>query len=423
MSEESEEESSYETPPTRGSMFALLKDDSDEYEYEEEEKAPIPVFIPPPPPPKEKGKKKQKIDEEDETAFLEQLAEENRQRAAANPGMDRNRKMNLNIARELSESYGEHSFDDSLRLPKNSAPWKFIARRRDWPNVTTAAFKTQKVSKDLYIVTKSESHAAETRAVAAVLETQDPQLIARIIRDRPFNPKILMFMTRSALYNREFSEATEYILKLTWILQQTMPADYNPNTRFKNEGDIKDLLEIVAIIAQFCFRRTCYETSFALWRFALEIVPEDPLGFGFCAAIPALMHGEADYIRAMLHSDRTVGGIPYTEIPDWGITDALIHHDEQALDLQCARWPYILGNFDIPDGIPNKLGMIIQVCKHRLNPYIEANNLGPLIAASFERAAAIDAEAMKKETIRIWSQSKVEVDVTFIFEEASLQVG
>ena len=135
------------SPP--GSKFAGLMSDSDDEEEAPAIVQPV-ISAPPPPPPSskknlKKNSKNKGDTEEDELAFLEQLAAQ-KQKSKEPISPSAPKKLELNIAKELNERFYETSFDDSFKLPKNSSNIKFITKRKNWPNLIPLSFTVKEIN-------------------------------------------------------------------------------------------------------------------------------------------------------------------------------------------------------------------------------------------------------------------------------------
>ena len=267
--------------PSPGSKFAGLMSDSDDGVEEPVQVQPTVAAPPPPPPPSTKKtakKKEQSKDDDDELAFFQKLAEQNKKNPE--PVMSAPKKLELNIAKELNERFFDTSFDDSFKLPKNSSNNKFITKRKNWPNLIPPSFtikeltsdnskkgKKQKKNKEdnsnstshqRYLVSLSDYGQTCKKNFAILQRNLDIGIMLYKLRSDPFDFELLMGIARYHFFRKEFQEATDLILRLTFIVQQTLPNKFIYNsTKFQSNVDFYNVIEF---IARFAFRRGCNYT-------------------------------------------------------------------------------------------------------------------------------------------------------------------
>lgn len=422
MSEEESENGGNEIRVTNN--FAALCDD---YSEEEEEAfIPPPVVIPKvaPPPPKKQQKKKEEINEEDE--FLALMEE---QKKKANTKVDRTNKIThsqkllINMARELNEKYSETAFDDANKIPKNSPQNKFISKRRNWPNTIPVTFRSVEISPNIFRIELADygKEQQEKFEKAQVV----PDALEHMVRANPFCIPILTGIATLGMFYQKFSEATDYVLRLTWIIQQAIPQKFQYGiTKFDDSGDIEYYLNVVAFVARFSYRRGCYDTSNALWKFGLDSCVGDPGKFLFFSAFPAFQAEDKEFPRIILESDRKHGNLPAHAIPDWQIVVAIQSlPDTKPLEKACQIWSFIFGDEEMEEEIPDQLQSISLVLKRKLQPIIEAD---PALQTAIHQGLlvqpTIEIEEEKQAIFDLWNDFKEQLDFQVFVEEDVLPV-
>ncbi|OHT08374.1 hypothetical protein TRFO_23218 [Tritrichomonas foetus] len=420
-----------------------MDDDDDDYGYEEEieespeneidnnniieEKAPsipepIPtptVAAPPPPPPKKQ--KKQKSEDEDEDAFFSALAAKQSQQPKRQPQIQAaHKKLQLNIARELIDRYYETSFDDATKLPKNASNIKFISKRKNWPGFSPPTFSMKETQKQKFSLALSD-YGQRSKAEFSLLQKQmNIDAMVYQLHSNPYNYSLLMGLARYHLFKNEFNEATDFVLRLTLILQQTLPNKFVYGVT--KLIDSIDFYDIVAFIARFAFRRGCNDTSTELWKFAISVCEDnDPNCFFLCAAVPALFSNDLEFIQSVIKSERTFRGIPISFIPDWQICEALLLLDEN-LNKVVNLWPDVFSEDEISDDkMPSQLQRIVIALRRRIKPFLDKEEVQ--FAIDEAKNKKVDVEAEKKQIYDKWSKFTDDIDVSLIVEEDALPVN
>ena len=246
--------------------FAGLMDDSYDYYSDDEPAEPIaPAAPPPPPPPAATNSKKKNTKEEDdeEMAYLE-LMNEQKNKTKANQSkqiIPKNTRPYFNVAKELIDKYNDVTFEDCTKLPKNANNTKFMTRRKDWPVSILSSFKYRELVGDNFELSLTE-YGSETKRKFGPIKTDPEQvpMLYQMLKYERFSIQLLEIGLQIAMYSREFADATEYALRLSWIVQQSIPNNFIFGKSIF-VGDVADLQHICALVATFSFRRGCYITS------------------------------------------------------------------------------------------------------------------------------------------------------------------
>jgi hypothetical protein len=285
--------------------FAALMSDESEYSYEEEDSKTPDVPIIRPPAPKSSQKRKIEANEDEDVAFLEQLKVERTPEPAS-----RQHRFKFNIALELSTRFGESSCEDCTRLPHGSPMNKFIIRRRNWPSGCRCPFALIATSDPSIFSANLTEYGRESLDHYTHIASSGANLLNLQAED-PWNIWNLMSSCRMSVFDKEFSTATDQSLRIAFVLQQIMPLQWPSRIMAHVEFD-----KMIGFLAQFAFRRGCFETSNELWKFTLRC--ENSTGC-LCAAIPSVFAEDLDFLAEYLKSDVRFQGIPLHFIPDWRI--------------------------------------------------------------------------------------------------------
>ena len=430
------------------SKFAgLMSDDySDEYFGEEEAKnenqdiqkdeiksVPV-VSAPPPPAAKNKKKPKQEEDDDDEE-FLKAAAAKNAKNIQNAKHLSSQKKLNLNIAKELVNRFYETSFDDALKLTKNAQnqPNKFISKRKDW-SAFCSTFTAKEISKDRYSIVLTEygrkceeesNHLHETRSLEALIMNFFSN------EGNSFNVPMLIALAQLYLFNNEYNKATDMVLKLTFILQQSLPPKFiNGVTKFQSN---ELFYTMIGFIAKFAFRRSCFDTSAEIWKFAFNIVEDDdPVYFLLSAAVPALFTEDLDFISYAINSNRTFRGIPLKYIPDWPIVEALLTYtnDSSKLEKQVLLWPLVFNEtLEKPSDVPENLHSICMALRRRIKPILDKNEVQSIVDKALQKLQdpenknQDDIKNEQKAIYEKWNSFQDEINIYQIVEEDYLPVN
>lgn len=386
---------------------------------------PAPVIQAAPPPPAVKPKKEEKKDEDSDAEFMELMEQHQKKQKYNIPKREVSEKLKFNVAQELIDRYDEQAFADAAKIPKSAPINKFINRRREWPSVVSSSYRVRELPGDKCEVTYTEYGLSCKKQFAKLEELRIQGSIIQdalqILPMEPFCPQLLYPACNVALFQREFNVATDIALRLTWILQQTLPQNFKPSkTVFVGEaaGAFQNL---AAYIATFCFRRGCYTTSAALWKFCVENFMEDSSSALIAAAIPALFVGDKDFIERTLNSGRKVNNVPITDLPDWRICAALLDDDDERLKKELSMWRHALLGEELDQSTPDKLASIEMLAKKRLTTYLQRDDVSSRISRLQKDVTKDDS--LREKLVLSWAAFQGEIPVFQILEEAAMPVG
>jgi hypothetical protein len=393
-------DSSDDDGPIRATnTFAGLMSDSNDYS-DEDPPAPPPGPIPSPVVPPRPAKKgpKQVIDEEAE--YLELMKASHS--AKPEPKIAPQRKLQFNFGKELMERYGDNSCLDCTVLPRNAAPSKFIVRRKGWPVIAQFSFKTIEVGGDSFRVELTEYGQQSAAQFQRLQEARDATAMWDVLMREPFNVMLLMAIGRLKLFTKEFIEATDFALRLTFLLQQAIPGNFVAGlSRFSAP---KEFFEMIAFIARFAFRRGCFVTSNELWKFAaLNCGAADPAGVLLSAAVPALFAEDLEFISAMIASEATFRGIPLRCIPDWTVCEALLSGDAEKLAAELTKWPYVFGLGPEPgEECPPALLSVQLALRRRILPILDKDHAKKLVRVAQPKIEEMDELELTRDPYDAW---------------------
>ncbi|KAH0787750.1 hypothetical protein GPJ56_008273 [Histomonas meleagridis] len=391
------------------------------FKNEEEDMAepPAPVAAPPPPAPKRQNKKKKKddnFDEESEYSALLQIASENKKREAeANAAKSDSNEFDmrsLNFISELKTIIGATTFDACLKLPKSASDIRFISKLKKWPNRIPQFYHLEPQNND-FLVQLTEYGEQQTSVYTALSRINDAQGLLQLALSSPFSPPLLPIVCQTKLFDRDFEYATEIALRGLYILQQSLPQTFVPGKSKLLPSNGRDqFLDLIAFIARFAFRRSCFKSSLSLWKFGLMITDDDPRNFLLLSAIPALYAGDQKFIQDMLDSDIKWRGIPIRFIPDYGIVNALLKlpNDITALANEMAKWPFFFEDVGMTtEFVPTQfLSTLGSAMRRRIAKFLE----NPELESVLETAAtiAIDLDMKNKIEVELQHWNNVQTD-------------
>ncbi|EAY11282.1 hypothetical protein TVAG_061860 [Trichomonas vaginalis G3] len=412
--------------------FAALMSSSDyeggEEDDEGEEKKeiyipPAPVIQNTPPPPPSKPKQDEPKEKDIDAEFMELMQQQKKRETHNAPKREINDRLKFNVAQELIDRYDEQAFADAAKIPKSAPYNKFINRRREWPSVVSSSYRVRELPGDKFEVTFTEYGLSCKKQFAKLEELRVQGSIIQdalqILPIEPFCPQLLYPACNVALFQREFNVATDLALRLTWILQQTLPTNFKPTkTIFVGEaaGAFQNL---AAYIATFCFRRGCYNTSAALWKFCMENFMDDQCAAGIAAAVPNLFAGDINFIERVYKSNRKVFNVPIQLIPDWSVCLSLLEKSDDRLKENLSIWRHCLLGEDLPENTPDKLGSVEMLLKKRLDPYLKRDEVA-------ERINKLSKEVEKGDRQKLvlgYAAFQGDIPVFQILEEAAMPVG
>ena len=455
---EIDDDSPLEETEPQLSNFALLRDSDDDYDNgneeetsekgahevkqktEEEEKKEVYVPPTPPPPPtssssnkKQNKKNKKEIDEDEEFALLAMELEQKKakkQKEKENSKGIEDEKFNmssLNLAKELKKLLGTTKFDDYLKLPKNASSNRFIAKMKYYPTPFPQFFDIKPISPNEYTVHFTELGNSQYSIFTAMQRANDIQGIIELGPQLPMCPLILPVICQQRLFNRDFDGATDIAMRGLYVLQQSLPNDFIPmKSKLLPSPARETFLQLIAFIARFAFRRCCFETSTALWKFGISLTDDDPENFLLLAAVPALYAKDEKFIDEMLASDRTWRDIPIKYIPDWPLAKSIFSLPDDLLPFsnEIAKFSFAFTeegaecNMDVPP----LLASIGEAFRRRTKKYFEGKD--EMIQTGAMLSTEIDMQDEQAITISYWSEvDTTGVDVADFVEEMVLPTG
>lgn len=231
MSSESSDDDSPPRAVSAQNTFAGLMSDSDEYSdslppvLPAPAPAPAPVIpAPSPSPPPRATKRPRKPEEDDEAEYLELMKQSHPVKPEVKIAPQR--KLQFNFAKELIDRFGDNAFLDCTILPRNAPTSKFIVRRKAWPIATQLSFRAVESRSNSFAVELTEYGQQSKVLFDRLQEARNIEAMVRILKQEPFNVWLLMGIGRLKLFQKEFTDATDYALKLTFLLQQTIPGAF-----------------------------------------------------------------------------------------------------------------------------------------------------------------------------------------------------
>lgn len=367
--------------------------------------------------PNKKNKNKSTKDEED-AEFNELMNEvESNKRIKREKILKKHEPyLSLNVAAELNDKYSEDSFCDAANIGRYPQQNKFISKRISWPQLHVPIFRVQ--SKKPLHYTISLTNYGE--ACAKVLD-QEPHNFFEILHSEPFNFGALILATRFAFYKREFSDATDYVLRLTFIIQQVLLNTYSDTAQFTDNcfdssGNPRQyFLEILNLIAVFSFRRGCYKTSITAWKMIIESFDSFNGKYAFGAAVPALFAGDADFLKRCLEKEKLFDGITLRYIPDYEVCYSILNEskDKNELYKTIRRYLYVFGFAEMDENAPGILQLLLGALKKRIEPYIKDKVFTPS-----NQTPLMDDKSSK--VYSFWATYKKEIQPFDIVEELFL---
>ena len=456
--EDIEDDSPLEESAPKLSNFALLKDSDDEYDEEgaeeneetdqkeaaaEEKKE---IYNPPPPPPpstsnqnKKNKKQKQEMDEDDEFAFLAMEIEKKKQKKEQEKAEKIKKQQekgeeeetfqmsSLNMARELKKILGTSAFDSFMKLPKNSSANRFIAKQKYYPTPFPQFFQFKSLGDNEFAVDFTELGSSQLSIFSALQRINDIQGIVELGPQMPMCPLIIPVICQQRLFNRDFDGATDVAMRALYVIQQSLPNEFVPmKSKLLPSPALSQFLQLIAFAARFAFRRCCFETATALWKFGISLTDDDPENFLLLAAVPALYAKDEKFIDKMLASDAQWRGIPIKYIPDWSLVKAMFSLPDDVMPLanEIAKWSFAF----VEDGaecnldVPPFLSSIGEAFKRRTKKFFEGKD--EMLQTAAMLSTEIDMTDEQAIAITYWSEvDTTGVDVADFVEEMVLPTG
>ena len=459
--EDIEDDSPLEQTAPKLSNFALLRDSDDDYdeenneqnnetdkkEVEEEEKKEI--YAPPPPPPpsssspnkKQNKKQKKEMDEDEEFAFLAMAVEQKKNQKEKERNQKKNQEKqekegneeetfqmsSLNMARELKKILGTSAYDKYIKLPKNSSPNRFIAKQKYYPTPFPQFFQFQSLGDNEYAVNYTDVGSSQLSIFSALQRINDIQGIVELGPQMPMCPLIIPVICQQRLFNRDFDGATDVAMRALYVIQQSLPNEFIPmKSKLLPSPALSHFLQLIAFAARFAFRRCCFETATALWKFGISLTDDDPENFLLLAAVPALYAKDEKFVDKMLASDAQWRGIPIKYIPDWSLVKAMFSLPDDVMPLanEIARWSFAF----VEDGaecnldVPPFLASVGEAFKRRTKKFFEGKD--EMLQTAAMLSTEIDMTDEQAIAITYWSEvDTTGVDVADFVEEMVLPTG
>jgi hypothetical protein len=262
----------------------------------------------------------------------------------------------------------------------------------------------------------------------AFARANDAPGLLELGRTSHFVPPIIPVACQSLLFDREFDAATEVVLRGFYVLQCSLPTGFIPlHSKLAASPARLEFLDLIAFLARFSFRRDCFQTSIALWRFGLALTDDDPGNFALLAAVPALYAGAAAFVAEVLESHREWRGVPVRYIPDWPFVSALLNPDDvEALAKEIARWPFVFEEYGIACemDVPPVLVSLGAAFRRRVQKYCEREEIATAIATAADLARLLDESEEQAVAMSFWFGVQSE-DIEFgaFVEEAVMPTG
>lgn len=334
----------------------------------------------------------------------------------------------MNIGKELKEKLGINAFDDYILGSSNGKKtWKFIQKKRSFPTPFPNFFKRIDQTANKFKIDYSDEGMQQNDMFSVFQALNEAQNIMDMSVSFPFCPLTIPIHCQSLFFEGKFDAATDAALKGLYVIQQTLPPYYVPLvTKIDPSPAREEFLKLIAFLARFSFRRGCFTSSLALWKFGLSLTEDDPCNFILYMAVPALYKSDADLLKSILNSDREWRGIPIRYIPDWSICYKMLTYGEDVTELavEFARWPFVFESDGLAHefDIPPVLDSVGKALRKRIDPFVKRSNF----SETFETAIAIassmppDPDEMS-ELVSLWySVDMEEIDISQYVEEMYL---
>ncbi|EAY21519.1 hypothetical protein TVAG_199580 [Trichomonas vaginalis G3] len=399
--------------------FSLLADEEEDA-VAPPPPAPVPKAAPVPPPANKKGKSKGKKAEIDEDAEFEALAlEMEKKKSEAKSQAQPQEKgfpiNSLNFAKELKTILKTNSYDEYLKIPKAAASNRFIGKKKSWPSPFPQFFKMNQLDEYTFTIDYTDDAQQQVSVFNAFKRMDDAQSIFEMGLQFPFSPLTIPVMCGQQLFNREFDRATETCLRGFYVLQQSLPPNFDPlKSKIVQLQAYDEFLNLIRFLAQFTFRRCCFETSTTLWKFGIYITNGQAKDFMLLAPVSALYAKDLDFINEILNGNNDWRGVPANYIPDWSLCQALLALPDDILPLskEFARWPYIFKDIAVigdmePTPFMESLGTIFR---RRVKKYLEGKD--EILQTAAMLAQDMDETDSQSLALSYWCD--VQVDDIFL---------
>ena len=323
---------------------------------------------------------------------------------------------------------GPTSFDACLKLPKSASNIRFIAKLRRWPNSIPQYFKLTKVGDD-FTVEFTEYSQQQTEVYTALSRINDATGLLQLALTEKFSPLLLPIVCQTKLFDRDFEYATEIALRVLYIIQQSLPQAFVPmKSKLLPSEARMQFLDLIGFVARFAFRRCCFKSSSALWKFGLSLTEDDPSNILLLAAIPALYAKDEDYIDEVIKSDMKWRTIPIKYIPDWMFAKALLQLPNDIIPLanEMAKYPFFFEDIGLSSNaeVPSLLSTLGTAFRKRISKYLENPDLDSALETAATLAMDMDKSQEQKTILDYWSNvDSTVIELSELVEEYVMPTG
>ena len=381
--------------------FALSPDSADD------SAAPPPVPLPAPSPAAKRTKQSEPVDEEMEWAELAEMARERKEREEK-AEIKAFPMSSLNLVRELKGLVGHTRFDECLKVPKGANnTLRFMSKLKKWGKSIPQYFKFVPAGGNDFRVEYSEYGSQQSQVFTALARINDADGILALGRTSHFCPPVLPIACQSLLFEREFDSATEIALRGFYVLQQALPTEFVPGvSKLVASPARQDFLELLAFLARFAFRRDCFQTCIALWKFGITLTDDDPCNFLLLAPVAALYAGDSAFVEEMIASEKTWREVPLRYVPDWPIVRALLKAPDELGDLskEIALWGYAFDDLGVVCDYspPEFLVSLGSIMRKRLAKYLARPEMDSVLEMAAVVAGDIDMSDEQAIAMSFW---------------------
>lgn len=404
--------------------FELLRDEGGDAAAEKAESAPAVAA----PSGARKRQRKAQVDEESEYQLLLEMAQRNKAKAKEAEESAGFRMQSLNFVEELRTIIGPTSFDACLKLPKSASSIRFIAKIRRWPSSVPQFYRLARVGDD-YTVEFTEYGKQQTEVYTALSRINDAEGLLQLALTEKFSPPLLPVVCQTKLFDRDFEYATEIALRGLFIVQQSLPQTFVPMKSKLLESEARmQFLELIGFVARFAFRRCCFKSSIALWKFGLSLTTDDPSNILLLAPVAALYANDREFIKENIDSDLKWRTIPIRYIPDWTFVDALFQLPDDIVPLanEMAKYPFFfedIGLFSEVE-VPPLLSTLGTAFRKRISKFLEGPDLDSALETAATIAMDMDKTQEQKIIIDYWSNvDSTGIELSELVEEYVMPTG
>lgn len=389
---------------------------------------------PPPPPPKTKQKKPEKSSFDEEVEFANLVLASSQMKEQKEASQNSFSMQSLNIISELKSIVGSSQYEECLRIPKSAAPNRFMGKLKKWPATIPQYFNfvqhsTNPDNSPNFKVELTDYGKEQLSIYTALARLNDADGILQLGRTSHFSPPVLPVLCQSLMFQREFESATEIVLRGLYVIQQSLPINFIPmKSKLVSSTGRRDFLNLIAFVARFAFRRTCFQTSMNLWKFGISLTDDDPANFYLLAAIPALYANDKQFVDEMIESNRCWRDIPIKYIPDWPLVSAIMKlpDDIETMSNEMAQWSFFFTDMGLTSDIyvPTFLASLGAAFLRRIEKYFEKTELESILETCAIVAQGIDMSDEQAIIMSLWlNQDGEGVDVGDMVEEFVMPTG